>query len=95
MDRQAPARRAAQGLASQLRLPLAAAVLGCVQAAEGRESVWHAEQGDRRPGPARGAGVASQSFGPGQTSMGTLRTGKRRGNAVRTVILSNGETLER
>lgn len=69
--------RAAQGLARQLRLSLAAAVLACPQAEEGREGVWHAEQGDRRPGLARGTGVASESLIPGETSMGTLRTRKR------------------
>jgi hypothetical protein len=60
-------RGAAQGLAIQLRLPLAAATLGCAQAEQGSESVWHTKQGDHRSGPARDAGIASESLVPGQT----------------------------
>src|SRR5438876_3679853 len=76
MDCQAPACRQTFGLAGQLRLPLAA-VLGHPQAEEGRERVWHAEQGDCRLDPALGAGIANESLVPGETSMGTLRTRKR------------------
>src|SRR5260370_37495711 len=77
MDCQAPACREAFGLAGQLRLPLAA-VLGRPLTEEGRERVWHAEQGDCRLDLARGAAIANESLVPGETSMGTLRTRKRR-----------------
>src|SRR5258708_1787497 len=77
MDCQAPACREAFGLAGQLLLPLAA-VLGPPLTEEGRERVWHAEQGDCRLDLARGAAIANESLVPGETSIGTLRTRKRR-----------------
>src|SRR5260370_27185086 len=77
MECKAPARRELFGLAGKLRLPLAA-VLGRPLTEEGRERVWHAEQGDCRLDLARGAAIANESLVPGETSMGTLRTRKRR-----------------
>lgn len=42
------------------------------QAEEGSEGIWHAEQGDGRPGSGWGTGIACQPLGKRETVMGSL-----------------------